>query len=220
MKKIFIVDYENTSMHGLLGMDRLDENSIVRIHCSKENLCELFDSIFWGYKKLGIDICSIYSGSRGKNALDFKLACDLGYFAADKEVSEIYIISNDKGIESAIIEAKYLNSKLKSDIKENILECIPKNGENIKKENIKQEIDNKIKNEKAELSKVKQGNQIFEDIKKNKDMPEKYKSHLLATIKKSNSEKEFRDKATRIFGKKQEKLIEIATEYFSRYINL
>lgn len=84
MKRIFIVDYENTSMYGLLGVDRLDENSIVRIHCSKENL------------------------------------------------------------------------------------------------------------------------------------PEKYKSHLLSTIKKSNSEKEFREKATRIFGKKQEKLIEISVLYFNK----
>ncbi|MGL5256282.1 MAG: PIN domain-containing protein [Proteocatella sp.] len=199
MKKIFIIDYENTSIHGLLGMDRLDENSIVRIHCSKENLCELFDSIFGGYRKLGVDVRAVYSESRGKNALDFKLACDLGYFSSDKEVSEIYIISKDKGLESAIIEAKYLNSKLKSAIKENILECISKN-------------------EKAQLSKVKQIDQIFEDIKNDKDIPEKYKSHLLATIKKSNSEKEFRDKAISIFGKKQEKLVDIATKYFSKYI--
>lgn len=220
MKKIFIVDYENTSIHGLLGVDKLDENSIVRIHYSKENVCELLDSIFGGYRKLGIDIRPVYSESRGKNALDFKLACDLGYFAADKAVSEIYIISNDKGIESAIIEAKYLNNKLKSAIKENILECIYKQGENIDKENIEPEIDNKTKIEKPQFSKIKEMNLVFEDIKNNKDIPEKYKSHLLATIKKSNSEKEFRDKAIRVFGKKQEKLVDIATKYFSKYIKL
>lgn len=215
MKKIFIVDYENTSMHGLLGVDRLDQNSIVRIHCSKESLCELMDSIFGGYRKLGVEIHTIYSDIRGRNALDFKLSCDLGYFAADKNVSEIHIISKDKGLESAVVEAKHLNNKLKSDIKENILECISKKGEDIKLG-----IDNKIKNEKSEFPKTKQIDQIFEDIKKNNDIPEKYKSHLLATIKKSNNKKEFREKVIRIFGKKQEKLVDIATEYFSKYIKL
>lgn len=69
MKKIFIIDYENTSMYGLLGMDRLDENSIVRIHCSKENLCELFDSIFGKKQEKLVDIAIKYFSKYIKSLL-------------------------------------------------------------------------------------------------------------------------------------------------------
>lgn len=31
MKKIFIVDYENTAIHGLMGIDKLDKESLVEI---------------------------------------------------------------------------------------------------------------------------------------------------------------------------------------------
>lgn len=212
MKKIFIIDYENTAIHGLMGIDKLDKESLVRIHCSKDALCKLLESLVDGYCRLGIDVKVIFSGLSGKNSLDFKLACDLGYFAADSQVGEIYIISKDRGLESAVSEVKHLNPKLKAAIKENILECIPQKTAKSEIKLIKQE---PLKKEEA--TKVIDRSLILKDLNNKNDIPAKYRIHLGSLLQKNLSSDDFKSKVTRMFGKKQESLVEIALLYFNKY---
>lgn len=212
MKKIFIVDYENTAIHGLMGIDKLGKESIVRIHCSKDALCKLLESLLNGYCQLGIDVKVVFSGLSGKNSLDFKLACDLGYFAADSQVGEIYIISKDRGIESAVSEVKHLNPKLKAAIKENILECIP---QKIVKSEIKLIRQETVK--KQEGIKVIDRAVILKELNNKNDIPEKYRTHLGSLLQKNLTMNDFKSQVTRMFGKKQESLVEIALLYFNKY---
>ncbi len=212
MKRIFIVDYENTAIHGLMGIDKLDKESIVRIHCSKDALCKLLESLLNGYCQLGIDVKVIFSGLSGKNSLDFKLACDLGYFAADSQVGEIYIISKDRGLESAVSEVKHLNPKLKAAIKENILECIPQKTAKPEIKLIKQEI---VKKEEA--TKIIDRAVILKDLNNKNDIPAKYRDQVVSHLQKASNKNDFKVRATKLFGKKQESLVEIALLYFNKY---
>ncbi len=217
MKKIFIVDYENTAIHGLMGIDKLGKESIVRIHCSKDALCKLLESLLNGYCQLGIDVKVIFSGLSGKNSLDFKLACDLGYFAADSQVGEIYIISKDRGLESAVSEVKHLNPKLKAAIKENILECIPQKIVKSEIKLIKQEVTKQETVKKQEGIKVIDRAVILKELNNKNDIPEKYRTHLGSLLQKNLTMNDFKSQVTRMFGKKQESLVEIALLYFNKY---
>ena len=99
MKRIFYIDIENVGLKEITHIKELKETDKVIIFI-KQKEKEL-------YKK----ICFEISGSKAaveiqtfnscvKNALDFQICSSIGMFATENK--EIYIVSRDKGYESAI----------------------------------------------------------------------------------------------------------------------
>ncbi|MBO4668701.1 MAG: hypothetical protein J5648_01850 [Lachnospiraceae bacterium] len=103
MKRLFYVDFENVSMAGLNGLNKLTENDEVKIFlgpkCSKMSLIEA-QSIL----QCGTPVELIRNDQIAKNALDFIIMVHLGYDIAKRWAEGFFIISNDKGYDPAIHE--------------------------------------------------------------------------------------------------------------------
>lgn len=109
-KKICLIDYENTALAGLDGLENLEPGDGLRIICSNDSIGNTLLHILSIYRERNITIEVEYMNQRGSNALDFRLSCDLGYFIAQGDVEQIYVVSKDKGYLHAISEASALNS--------------------------------------------------------------------------------------------------------------
>lgn len=109
-KKICLIDYENTALAGLDGLENLEPGDGLRIICSNDSIGNTLLHILSIYRERNITIEVEYMNQRGSNALDFRLSCDLGYFIAQGDVEQIYVVSRDKGYLHAISEASALNS--------------------------------------------------------------------------------------------------------------
>lgn len=109
-KKVCLIDYENTALAGLDGLENLSSGDWVRIICSNESIGNTLLHILSIYRERNITVEVEYMNQRGSNALDFRLSTDLGYFIAQGDVEQIYVVSKDKGYLHAISEASALNS--------------------------------------------------------------------------------------------------------------
>lgn len=109
-KRVCLIDYENTALAGLDGLENLSSGDWVRIICSNESIGNTLLHILSVYRDRNITVEVEYMSQRGSNALDFRLSCDLGYFIAQGDVEQIYVVSKDKGYLHAISEASALNS--------------------------------------------------------------------------------------------------------------
>ena len=109
-RRVCLIDYENTALPGLDGLENLDSGDCVRIICSNESIGNTLLHILSIYRDRNIVVEVEYMNQRGSNALDFRLSCDLGYFIAQGDVEQIYVVSKDKGYLHAISEASALNS--------------------------------------------------------------------------------------------------------------
>lgn len=109
-KRVCLIDYENTALAGLDGLENLSAGDWVRIICSNESIGNTLLHILSIYQDRRITVEVEYMNQRGSNALDFRLSTDLGYFIAQGDVEQIYVVSKDKGYLHAISEASALNS--------------------------------------------------------------------------------------------------------------
>ena len=169
MKRLFIVDTENTNNYSFISEHDLTKNDTVVLFISnkmkgiKDDGClELFTT------KAKILIEKVEVGE--KNSLDFQIVVYVSERTFRGRYDEIYIVSNDCGYKQAI---NYINSKFKKSIQlinynkatenieaidevavsktnENIGELIKKSIPEIEKKNISEIIN--VKNESSTLS--------------------------------------------------------------------
>lgn len=169
MRRLFIVDTENTNNYSFISENKLTKNDNVVLFISnrmkgiKDDGClELFTT------KAKIEVEKVEVGE--KNSLDFQIIVYVCEKAFRKKYDEIYIVSNDCGYKQAI---NYLNIKFNKSIniinynkvienveasnevavsqaKDDIQELIKKSIPEIKKEDISKII--KVKNESTTLN--------------------------------------------------------------------
>ena len=98
---IFLVDYENVSLSGLEGIEKLTEEDQVYIFYGNSAGSISFDM----HAKIAQSralVRYIKIERSGKNYLDFQLATLSGYLVATTEVTDFIIISKDTGFESVM----------------------------------------------------------------------------------------------------------------------
>jgi Protein of unknown function DUF88. len=169
MRRLFIVDTENTNNYSFISENKLTKNDNVVLFISnrmkgiKDDGClELFTT------KAKIEVEKVEVGE--KNSLDFQIIVYVCEKTFRRKYDEIYIVSNDCGYKQAI---NYLNSKFNksiniinynkvienveasnevavSQVKDDIQELIKKSIPEIKKEDISKII--KVKNESTTLN--------------------------------------------------------------------
>lgn len=125
IRRVFLVDYENTSIRGLYGISCLRENCKVVVFCSSPVIQKSVDDILKIYRERGVETCTFILKKTGKNALDFMITTYLGFEINAAIDKEIYIISADHGFESAIEMAKQLDPRMTVDFRRNIVEALP-----------------------------------------------------------------------------------------------
>ena len=99
MKMIFLVDGDNHLAEGLKGLDLLGEDDTVLIFYGKgqteasvRKLCGETDA----------NVQLLESVRSGKNSIDFQIITELGILIGKGEAEYAYVISQDKGYESAM----------------------------------------------------------------------------------------------------------------------
>jgi|GEM_PF-3201497 len=125
IRRVFLVDYENTSIRGLYGISCLTGNAKVVVFCSTPVIQRAVEDVLYAYKQQGIEIGTFILIKQGKNALDFMISTYLGYEINAKIDKEIYIISGDHGYGSAVEMAKQLDTRMMIGSGRNIFECLP-----------------------------------------------------------------------------------------------
>ncbi|MBE5961933.1 MAG: hypothetical protein E7256_11245 [Lachnospiraceae bacterium] len=167
IKKVFLVDYENTSLYGLKGISELRRGSKVVIFHSSETTLETLKDILKVYETQGIEIRLHALKKKGRfNALDFMICTYLGYEVAEKAEKEIYILSADRGYESAITLGTELNSDMKVGFERSIYQCLHKKGEEIEVEsNEAADVEQPMKAQQAVLEKAADERKLADEIK-------------------------------------------------------
>lgn len=97
---VYFVDYENVSVHGFEGLERLSQNAEVIVFYTA-NADKLTFSLHEKLLSARAKISIVRTEASGKNALDFQLSTWLGYrIACDEHArtpAEYYIVSKDAG---------------------------------------------------------------------------------------------------------------------------
>lgn len=97
----FLIDFENVKSAGLKGIEYLIKNDDIYIFYSDYANSITFDI----HHKMNLSNANIQffkSTTSGKNALDFQLISYLGYLIAQKKYKNYFVITDDRGFESAI----------------------------------------------------------------------------------------------------------------------
>ncbi len=98
---IYLIDYENTGVKGLYGIEKLQENDLVVIFYGPKTGAVPFDD----HVRISSAVSHveyIKTSKTAKNYLDFQLTTYLGYLIAHTGVKEYHIISKDSGYDSVI----------------------------------------------------------------------------------------------------------------------
>lgn len=97
----YLIDYENTGVKGLVGIEQLKEDDLIIIFYGPKTGAVPFDE--------HVKICQaasqvkyIKTTKTAKNYLDFQLTTYLGYLVGQTDVKEYYVISKDSGYDSVI----------------------------------------------------------------------------------------------------------------------
>jgi hypothetical protein len=161
-KNLYLIDYENTSIHALYGISKLEDTSTIAIFYSSESIIKTLKDIFTAYSK-NITFEYYYLSNKKKNALDFMIATYLGTAITKKDISDIYILSNDRGYDSAINFATEINPKINISFSD----CIMNTMKKPKKEKITIHINKNLE--------ITQKNKELKDVIVNEyGIPEKY----------------------------------------------
>lgn len=112
MKRYFIIDLENIGKHFTEGIEDLTMEDTLIIchnrvvgHLSKDIQDKLY------HTKATVKMLEIFNHT--KNAMDFCLCTQLGFLIAENSnKAKYYIVSNDKGFETAMDFAKSLNGNV------------------------------------------------------------------------------------------------------------
>lgn len=124
MKRVFLLDYENTAIRGLYGISELGFGDKVVVFCSNENIKRALYDLLKVYEERRVEIRVHLLKKRAVNALDFMITTYLGFEVSMEEQKEIFVISADKGYESAIDMAHELSNGIFIGFHESIYDCI------------------------------------------------------------------------------------------------
>lgn len=97
----FLIDFENVKSSGLKGIEHLIESDDVYIFYSEYANTITFD-VHHKINKSHANLKFFKSGIVAKNALDFQLISYLGYLIAQKKYKNYFVITGDRGFESAV----------------------------------------------------------------------------------------------------------------------
>ena len=97
----FLIDFENVKSSGLKGIEFLNTTDDVYIFYSINAQSITFD-IHHSINKSSANLTFTKSDVSGKNSLDFQLISYLGYLIAQKKYKNYFVITGDRGFESAV----------------------------------------------------------------------------------------------------------------------
>lgn len=98
---IYLVDYENVNLGGMIGIENLEEKDHVIVFLGNNTGAIPFE---WHIRIMDskAEVKYIKCGKVSKNYLDFQLATFCGYIMAGVEKEKIYVVSKDKGFDSIV----------------------------------------------------------------------------------------------------------------------
>ena len=95
---VYLVDFENVTSEGLSGVDKLGEgDKVVLFYSTKANKISMSIHVEMSRSLASFEYKEVAVG--GKNALDYQLSTYLGYLIGQKEDTNFYIVSRDRGYE-------------------------------------------------------------------------------------------------------------------------
>lgn len=98
---IYLIDYENTGVKGLAGIERLkEEDQIILFYGPKTGAIPFDEHVKLSQSASHVEY--IKTTKTAKNYLDFQLTTYLGYLIASTPVREYHVISKDSGYDSVI----------------------------------------------------------------------------------------------------------------------
>lgn len=99
--RLYLVDYENVSNAGLIGINQLSANDLVIIFYGAQVNSIPYEPHI-AITDSAANIEQMKAGKTAKNYLDFQLTTYLGYKLGQNSYSEIYVISNDSGFDAVV----------------------------------------------------------------------------------------------------------------------
>ena len=168
--EIFLVDFENVGSSGLNGLELLEKDDYVYIFGRHLKLFLSKDEVVNKIRKSKTDNIEFYDTHKtADNYLDFQLISFLGYLVGKGEKANYYIISEDKGFDSAVDfwEKRNISIHKQKCIKINSLE------NNI----VKEETSKTIKKEKQNTAEKK------ESLQNAIKIPERFKKRIREAVK-------------------------------------
>ena len=98
---IYLIDYENTGVKGLAGIEKLkEEDQIILFYGPKTGAIPFDEHVKISQSASHVEY--IKTTKTAKNYLDFQLTTYLGYLIASTPVKEYHVISKDSGYDSVI----------------------------------------------------------------------------------------------------------------------
>lgn len=97
----YLIDYENTGVKGLYGIEKLQEDDLIVVFYGPKTGAVPFDD----HVRISSAVSHveyIKTSKTAKNYLDFQLATYLGYLIAHTGVKEYCVVSKDGGYDSVI----------------------------------------------------------------------------------------------------------------------
>lgn len=98
---IYLIDYENTGVKGLYGIEKLHEDDLIVVFYGPKTGAVPFDD----HVRISSSVSHveyIKTSKTAKNYLDFQLTTYLGYLVAHTGIKEYYIVSKDSGYDSVV----------------------------------------------------------------------------------------------------------------------
>ena len=100
-KRLFLVDYENVSDAGVVGVDTLTESDTVIIFYGSKVKSVAYESLI-AITNSKASIEHLKAEKTAKNYLDFQLTTYLGYKLGKENFNEIFVISKDSGFDAVV----------------------------------------------------------------------------------------------------------------------
>lgn len=100
-KRLFLVDYENVSDAGVVGVDTLTESDTVIIFYGSKVKSVAYESLI-AITSSKASIEHLKAEKTAKNYLDFQLTTYLGYKLGKESFNEIFVISKDSGFDAVV----------------------------------------------------------------------------------------------------------------------
>ena len=98
---LYLVDYENVSDAGLVGVNQRSANDLVIIFYGSKVKSIAYESLI-AITDSAANIEHMKAEKTAKNYLDFQLTTYLGYKLGQNSYSEIYVISKDSGFDAVV----------------------------------------------------------------------------------------------------------------------
>lgn len=98
---IYLIDYENTGVKGLYGIEKLQEDDLIVVFYGPKTGAVPFDD----HVRISSAVSHveyIKTSKTAKNYLDFQLTTYLGYLVAHTGIKEYCVISKDGGYDSVV----------------------------------------------------------------------------------------------------------------------